>query len=136
MLMPKKVKYRKTHKGRRRYDGEASRGTYLSFGEYGLKALETHWITANQIESVRRLVARILKKRGKFWIRIFPAKSVTMKGAEIPMGQGKGAVDHYVAPIKAGTILFEVTGIPEELAREVFLGVAYKLPIKTRFITR
>ncbi len=134
--MPKKTKFRKSHKGRRRNQGIASSKTSLSFGKYGLKALEHAWITSRQIESVRITVARAVQKGGRLWIRIFPDKPVTQKGNEMPMGGGKGAVDHYVVAVKPGTVLFEVDGIPAEVAREVLELAAYKLPIKSKFITK
>lgn len=136
MLMPKKQKHRKSHKGRRRTKGQSSRGTTLAFGEYGLKSLQHRWITSRQIEAVRRALARALKKRGRIWIRIFPDKPVTAKGAEIPMGKGKGAVDHYVAAVKPGMILFEMTGVPEDVAKESFQSASHKLPVKTKFIAK
>lgn len=117
-------------------EGQASRGNILSFGDFGLKALEPKWITARQIEAARRTITRFLKKGGKMWIRIFPVKPVTFKGAEMPMGKGKGSVDHYVSPVKAGTILFEITGIDESVAKRALLLVSHKLPIKTRFIKK
>lgn len=130
--MPKKVKHRKQQKGRSK--GIASRGFDLSFGVYGLKALEKKWITARQIEAARRAIIRYLRKGGKLWIRIFPDKPVTKKGTEVPMGGGKGSVDHYVFPIKAGRIIFELDGISEKDAREAFKKASDKLPIKTKFI--
>ncbi|MDA2935644.1 50S ribosomal protein L16 [Patescibacteria group bacterium AH-259-L05] len=136
MLMPKKTKYRKAQKGRRRKHAVATKGTSLSFGEYGLKSLETHWVTARQIEAARRVLTRYLRKGGKMWIRIFPDKPVTMKGSEVPMGGGKGAVDHYVTPVKAGTIIFEITGIDEETAKHALNSASYKLPVKTKFISK
>jgi len=136
MLMPKKQKYRKSHKGRRRTKSQATRGTTVSFGEFGLKTLEHHWITARQIETVRRTITRAFKKKGKIWIRIFPAKPVTAKGSEVPMGKGKGAVDHYVVAVKPGMILFEVTGIDEELAKKALKAASYKLPVKTKFVSK
>lgn len=134
--MPKKVKHRKWMKGRRRGKGVETRGTKLVFGSFGLKALESKWITARQIEAARRAVIRYLRKGGKFWIRIFPAKPVTQKGTEVPMGGGKGSVDHYVFPIKPGRIIFELEGVSEEIAREAFGKAVDKLPIKTKFIKR
>jgi len=134
ILMPKKVKHRKWRKGRSK--GLASRGTKISFGSFGLKSLETRWITARQIEAARRAIIRYLRKGGKLWIRIFPAKPVTKKGTEVPMGGGKGSVDHYVFPLKPGRIIFELDGIKEEVAREAFRKAADKLPIKTKFIIR
>ncbi len=134
MLEPRKVKYRKWQKGRSK--GVAHRGTRLSFGSYGLKSMGTKWITARQIEAARRSIIRYLKKGGKLWIRIFPDKPITFKGIEVAMGGGKGAVDHYVYPIKPGRIIFELDGIDEAMAKEAFRKAADKLPIKTRFIKR
>lgn len=134
ILMPKKVKHRKWRKGRSK--GIETRGTELAFGTFGLKSLETKWITARQIEAARRAVIRYLKKGGKLWVRIFPDKPVTKKGTEVPMGGGKGGVDHYVFPIKPGRILFELEGLKEEQAREAFEKATDKLPIKTKFIKR
>ena len=136
MLMPKKVKHRKWHKGRRRSKGLETRGTELAFGSFGLKALEDKWLSARQIEAARRAIIRYLKKGGKLWIRIFPDKPITKKGTEVPMGGGKGSVDHYVFPIKPGRILFELEGIKEEIAREAFKIATDKLPIKTKFIKK
>ncbi|MEO0253914.1 MAG: 50S ribosomal protein L16 [candidate division WOR-3 bacterium] len=133
MLQPKRMKYRKMHRGRRK--GKAIDGYYLAFGEYGLKALESAWITANQIEACRLAIGRFLKKGGKLWIRIFPDKPVTKKPAETRMGKGKGNVDHYVAVVKRGRILFELAGVPEESARRAFEIASHKLPIKTRFVS-
>lgn len=134
MLIPKKVKYRKSMKGRSK--GVTKGGTEVAFGTFGLKSLGTRWITSRQIEAARRAIIRYLRKRGKLWIRIFPQKPVTTKGTEIPMGGGKGSVSHYVFPIKPGRILFEVAGIPEEEAREALRKASDKLPIKTKFIKR
>ncbi len=136
MLMPKKVKFRKLHKGRNRFGGQATRRVTIAFGEYGLKSLETKWITARQIEAARRAIIRLFKKGGKIWTRIFPDKSVTIKSAEVPMGGGKGAVDHYVAAVKAGTILFEVGGIDEATAKEALRLASHKLPVKTKLIKK
>ncbi len=136
MLMPKKVKHRKVFKGRRRGKGIASRKTNLSFGSFGLKSLGYAWVTARQIEAVRRTLIRALKKGGKIWIRIFPDKPVTTKGNEIPMGGGKGAVDHYVIPVKPGMILFEMDGITAEAAKEVMRLASHKLPVKTTFVSK
>ena len=132
--MPKKVKHRKWHKGSSR--GVETRATEICFGSYGLKSLGAKWITARQIEASRRYIIRYLKKGGKLWIRIFPDKPVTFKGTEIGMGKGKGAVDHYVYPIKPGRIIFELDGIKEEQARAAFRGAGIKLPIKTKFIKK
>lgn len=134
ILMPKKVKHRKWMRGRSR--GVESRGTELSFGSYGLKSLETEWITARQIEAGRRAILRYLKKGGKLWVRIFPDKPVTTKGTEVPMGGGKGNVDHYVFPVRPGRVIFELEGIKEDIAREAFKMAADKLPIKTKFLKR
>lgn len=136
MLLPKKVKHRKQHKGRNRFAGVSSRGTNLDFGQFGLKALETHWITARQIEAARRTMTRFLTREGKIWIRIFPDKPVTVKGAETPMGGGKGGVDHFVAAIKPGRILFEIDGVSESVAKEAMRLASHKLPVKTRFVKR
>jgi len=133
MLMPKRTKYRKQHRGRMK--GKAQAGNFLAFGDYGLKALEAHWITGNQIEAARLAIARYLKKGGKLWIRIFPDKPVTKKPAETRMGKGKGNVDHWVAVVKPGRILFEIAGVTEEQAREAFRRASHKLPIKTRFVS-
>ena len=111
-----------------------SRGAELAFGSFGLKAMENKWISARQIEAARRVVIRYLKKGGKFWIRVFPDKPVTVKGTEVPMGGGKGSVDHYVCAIKPGRMLFELEGLEEAMAREAFKGAADKLPIKTKFV--
>ena len=136
MLIPKKVKHRKWHKGRRRFKGVETRGTKLSFGSYGLKSQGRDWITARQIEAARRAMTRYVARGGKIWIRIFPDKPVTKKGAETPMGGGKGAVDHYVVPIKPGRILFEMDGVSKEVAEEAMRRASYKLPVKTKFITK
>ncbi|HHF58111.1 MAG TPA: 50S ribosomal protein L16 [candidate division WOR-3 bacterium] len=133
MLMPKRTKYRKQHRGRMK--GKAQAGNFLAFGDYGLKAMEAHWITGNQIEAARLAIARYLKKGGKLWIRIFPDKPVTKKPAETRMGKGKGNVDHWVAVVKPGRILFEIAGVTEEQAREAFRRASHKLPIKTRFVS-
>ncbi|MFH1451065.1 MAG: 50S ribosomal protein L16 [bacterium] len=134
LLIPKKVKHRKWHKGRSR--GVDRKATELSFGAYGLKSLGTVWITSRQIESSRRAIIRYLKKGGKVWIRIFPQKPVTSKGAETSMGGGKGGVDHYVFPIRPGRVIFELDGIKESEAREALRKAADKLPIKTKFIKK
>ena len=134
LLQPKKTKYRKQQKGRSK--GLATRGTSLAFGAFGLKSLGTKWITSHQIEASRMAIVRYLKRRGKLWIRIFPYKPVTSKGTEVPMGGGKGSIDHYVFPIKPGRILFELGGITEEQARVALKKASQKLPIKTKFIKR
>jgi len=134
MLMPKRVKYRKQMRGRMK--GRASRGIEVQFGDYGLQALEPSWITSRQIEAARRAIVRHVRRRGKLWIRIFPDKPVTAKPAETRMGKGKGSVDHWVAVVKPGRVLFEIAGVSEEAAREAMRLASYKLPIKTQFIAR
>lgn len=134
MLMPKRVKHRKQFRGRMR--GMAKRGTTVTFGDYGLQALEPGWINSRQIEACRRAIVRHLKRRGRVWIRIFPDKPVTAKPAETRMGKGKGAVEYWVAVVKPGHILFELRGANEEIAREALSRAAYKLPIKTKFVKR
>jgi len=134
MLMPKRVKYRKAHRGRMK--GKASRGATVSFGEYGLQALEPSWITSRQIEAARRAVVRHVRRGGKLWIRVFPDKPVTTKPAETRMGSGKGNVDHWVAVVKPGRVLFEIAGVEENTAREAFRLASQKLPIKTQFVSR
>lgn len=133
--MPKKVKYRKTHRGDQ-IRGPATQKIKLSFGSIGLKTLSAAWITSRQIESARRAITGHLQRRGKLWIRIFPDKSVTVKGNEIRMGGGKGAVDHYVAPVKPGVIMFEIDGVEVGLARAALKLAAYKLPVKTSIVTK
>lgn len=134
MLYPKKVKHRKWQKGRSK--GVEVRGTELVFGCFGLKSMSTKWITARQLEAARRAIMRYLKKGGKLWVRVFPDKPVTKKGTEVPMGGGKGSVDHYVFPCRPGRIIFEVDGINEERAKEAFRMAADKLPLKTKFVKR
>jgi len=134
--MPKKVKHRKMFKGRRITKGNTPRGHQIAFGTFGLKCLTTRWVTARQIEASRRAIIRYLKKGGKLWIRVFPDKPITQKGGEVGMGGGKGMVDHYVAVMKPGRIIFELAGVKEEIAREAFRSAADKLPIKTKFIKR
>ena len=134
MLMPKRTKYRKVHRGRRR--GTAKGGTKVSFGEYGIKALEEGWITARQIESARVAITRTVKRGGKVWITIFPDKPVTEKPAETRMGSGKGNPEFWVAVVKPGRVMFELSGVPEDLAREAMSRAGHKLPIKTRFVMR
>jgi large subunit ribosomal protein L16 len=134
MLQPNRLKYRKTHRGRRQ--GEASRGATVTFGEFGLQAMECGWLTSRQIEAARRAITHYIKRGGKIWIRIFPDKPVTSKPAETRMGSGKGAVDHYVAVTKPGRILFEVGGLKEDQAREAMRLAGYKLPIATRVVVR
>ncbi|MEO0202666.1 MAG: 50S ribosomal protein L16 [candidate division WOR-3 bacterium] len=134
MLMPKKVKYRKQQRGR--LDGKAKGGWYLAFGDYGLKALESAWITSNQIESCRVAITRALKKGGKLWIRIFPDKPITARPPETRMGKGKGNVEKWVAVVKRGKILFEIGGVKEEDAIQALKDAQHKLPIKTRIVKR
>jgi len=134
MLMPKRVKYRKQMRGRMK--GLAQRGNKVQYGDYGLQALEPAWITSRQIEACRRTVVRHIRRRGKVWIRIFPDKPVTAKPAETRMGKGKGTVDHWVAVVKPGRILFEMAGVDEEVAKEALSLASYKLPIKTKFVKR
>jgi large subunit ribosomal protein L16 len=134
MLMPKRTKYRKVHKGRMR--GRAMRGNTISFGEFGLQALEPIWITSRQIEAARRAITRYIRRGGKVWIRIFPDKPITQKPAETRMGGGKGAPDHWVAVVKPGRILFEVGGVTRDVAEEAMRLASHKLPIRTRFISR
>jgi large subunit ribosomal protein L16 len=134
VMMPKRVKYRKLQRGSRR--GLATTGIDLAFGEYGLKSLENGWLKNTQIEAVRVILARQLHKGGKLWIRAFPDKSVTKKPAEVRMGKGKGDLDHWVAVVKRGRVIFELGGVPEEYARQCFRLAAYKLPFKTKFVTR
>jgi large subunit ribosomal protein L16 len=134
MLMPKKVKHRKMMKGR--MTGLAVRGAAISFGEYGLKALEPAWITDRQIEAARIAMTRHIKRGGKIWIRMFPDKPITKKPAETRMGKGKGAPEYWVAVVKPGRILYEIEGVPENIAREAMMLAAQKLPIKVKFVTR
>ncbi|MFH1225867.1 MAG: 50S ribosomal protein L16 [bacterium] len=136
MLAPRKVKHRKSHKGRRRNKGVASRKVELSFGQYGLKSLESCWVSSRQIEAARRAVTNYFKRGGRIWIRIFPDKPVTAKSGEVPMGTGKGAVDHYVAVVKPGMIIFEVSGIDRASAQEAMKLAGHKLPVKTKFISK
>jgi large subunit ribosomal protein L16 len=134
MLMPKRVKYRKAQRGRMK--GIAVRGSSLAFGDYGLKALEPGWVTNRQIEAARVALTRSLKRGGKVWIRVFPDKPVTKKPAEVRMGSGKGAPDHWVAVIKPGRVMFEMAGVPEATAREAMRLAGHKLPITTRFVVK
>ncbi len=136
MLLPKKVKFRKAHKGRRRQLGVATRINNVSFGDFGIKSEEYGWISSRQIEAVRRILARYTKRNGKVWIRVFPDKPVTKKGNETPMGGGKGSPDHYVAVVKPGTVLFEMVGVTETIAKEAMRFAGYKLAVKTRFIEK
>ena len=134
MLMPKKVKFRKQQRGRRR--GLATRGGELSFGDFGLQAMEPGWVTARQIEAARIAMTRHVKRGGKIWLRVFPDKSVSKKPAETRMGKGKAAPSHYVAVVKPGKILFEMGGVPEEMARSAMRLCAHKIPFRTKFVKR
>ena len=134
MLQPKRVKYRKTHRGTRR--GKAQSGSTIEFGEFGLQAMEAEWVTARQIEAARRVIVRYLRRGGKMWIRIFPDKSVTKKPAETRMGSGKGAPDHWAAVVKPGRMLFEIGGIKENMAREAMILASHKLSIDTKFVVK
>ena len=134
MLLPKRVKYRKQHRGR--MTGKALRGNAVTYGDYGLQALEPCWITSNQIEAARVAINRFIKRGGQVWIKIFPDKPVTAKPAETRMGSGKGSPEYWVAVIKPGRVLFEMSGVTFEEAREAMRLAAYKLPCKTRFLTR
>ena len=134
MLMPKRVKYRKAHRGRMK--GLAGRGAEINFGDFALQALEPCWMTSRQIEAARRAIVRHLKRSGRLWIRVFPDKPVTAKAAETRMGGGKGNLDHWVAVVKPGRVIFELGGVGEDVAREAMRLAAHKLPIKTQFVTR
>ncbi|TDJ56128.1 MAG: 50S ribosomal protein L16 [Ignavibacteria bacterium] len=134
MLMPKRVKYRKSQRGR--MTGKAQRGSTIAFGDFGLKSLDPHWITSRQIEACRIAVTRKMKRDGKVWIRIFPDKPVSKKPLETRMGKGKGAPEFWVAVVKPGRILFEVSGVSKELAKAALKLASHKLPIKTKFVTR
>lgn len=134
MLLPKKVKHRKAHKGHTR--SRATRGTNLTFGNFGLESLGTAWISSRQIEAARRAITHYLQRGGKVWIRIFPDKPITRKGTEVPMGGGKGNVEFYVAVVEPGRILFEIDGVTEAIAKEAFRKAAFKLPMKTTFIKK
>ncbi len=136
MLIPKKVKHRKWQKGRSLNRKIETRGTALSFGSFGLQALESHWINSRQIEASRKAITHFTKKGGKMWIRIFPDKPITKKPPEVTMGGGKGAVEYYVCPVKSGRILFEIDGISKELANEALRRAGHKLPVKTRIISK
>ena len=136
MLMPKKVKHRKWHKGRSRKRLVETRGTTVSYGSHGMQALEPAWLNSRQIEAGRRAITRSLKREGKVWIRIFPDKPVTQKAAEVGMGKGKGSVDHYVFPVRPGRIIFEVGGVTDEHARSALKSAGHKMPFKTKIVTR
>ena len=134
MLMPKRVKYRRVHRGRMK--GKAQRGNTLAYGEYGIKALEPAWITSNQIEAARRAMTRYIRRGGNIWIKIFPDKPVSEKPAETRLGSGKGAPEYWVAVVKPGRVLFEMSGVSEEVAREAMRLASMKLPIKTKFVKK
>ena len=134
MLLPKKVKHRKWQRGKSH--GIESRATELHFGSFGLKSLGTSWVTSRQLEASRRAILRFFKKGGKMWIRVFPDKPITTKGNEVPLGGGKGGVDHYVFPMRPGRIIFEIDGLSEEMARRALKVAGNKLPIKTKFIKK
>ena len=132
--MPKKVKHRKQMKGRMR--GKAYRGSTISFGSFALKSLSTSWVSSRQIEAARRAMTRYVQRGGKIWIRIFPDKPITKKAAEVPMGSGKGSLDHYAAVVKPGKIIFEMDGVDEAIAREAMRRASHKLSVKTKFISK
>ena len=134
MLMPKRVKYRKVMRGRLK--GLAQRGNQVTFGSFGLQAMDRHMITSRQIEAARRAIVRYIRRGGKVWIRIFPDKPMTKRAAETRMGSGKGSVDHWVAPVRPGRMLFEMAGVREEIAREALRLAAHKLPLRTQFVKR
>lgn len=134
LLMPKKIKHRKWHKDVSK--GVECRATEINFGSYGLKSLDTKWITSRQLEAARRYIIRYMKKGGKLWVRIFPDKPVTSKGGETGMGSGKGAVDHYVFAIRPGRMIFELDGLKEDISKEALEGAGRKLPIKTKFVKK
>ena len=134
MLMPKRVKYRRVHRGRMK--GKALKGNTITYGDYGLQAIEPCWMTSNQIVAARRAMTRYIKRGGNIWIKVFPDKPVTKKPAEVRMGSGKGAPEYWVAVVKPGKVLFEMAGVSEEVAREAMRLAAMKLPIKTKFIAR
>jgi len=134
MQQPKRVKFRKAQRGNRR--GKANSGNMVSFGDYGLQALESAWITAAQIEAARRAITRYIRRGGKVWIRVFPDKPVSKKAAETRMGSGKGAPDHWVAVVRSGKMMFEMAGVGEQVAKEAIRLAQHKLPLKTKFVLR
>ena len=136
MLLPSKVKFRKSHKGRRRNTGVSTRRTTVDFGSMGIKAMEYGWVSSRQIEAARRAIVHYIKKGGKLWIRIFPDKSVTAHGNENTMGGGKGAVDHYVAVVRPGTVLFELDGVTDDIAKEAMRRAGHKLPVLTKLVKK
>ena len=134
MLSPKRTKFRRPHRGN--FKGTATRGNKISFGDYALQALEPCWLTSRQIEAGRRVMTRYVRRTGKLWIRIFPDKPITIRPAETRMGSGKGAPDYWVAVIKPGKVLYEITGVPENVARRAMKIASYKMPVKTKFLTK
>ncbi len=136
MLIPKKVKHRKWHKGRSKKRMVETRGLQLNYGLYGLKALEAHWLTARQIEAARKTITNFVKREGRLWIRVFPDKPITKRPPETTMGGGKGAVEYYVFPVRPGRIIFEMDGVAEASARRALQLAGYKLPFKTRIVIR
>jgi len=134
MLIPKKVKHRKHHRGSSK--GKAMSGNFIAFGSFALKAMENSWVTSRQIEAARRAMTRYIQRGGKVWIRIFPDKSVTSHGNESPMGSGKGAVDHFVAVVQKGRVMFEMDGVTQDQAKEAMRLASHKLPVKSRFISK
>jgi large subunit ribosomal protein L16 len=136
MLIPRKMKHRKWHKGRGKRMHAASRKTTLAFGDFGIKAVGESWVTSRQIEAARRVITRVTRKGGRLWIRIFPDHPITKKGNEMPMGKGKGAVDHYITVVRPGTVMFEVGGADPVATREALRLASYKLPVKTKVIER
>ena len=134
MLLPKRVKYRRVHRGRLK--GKATRGNFVAYGDFGIAATEPAWITSNQIEAARIAMTRYIKRGGQVWIKIFPDKPVTQKPAETRMGSGKGSPEYWVAVVKPGRVLFEIAGVSEEIAREALRLASHKLPVKTKFVTR
>ena len=134
MLSPKRTKFRRPHRGN--FKGTATRGNKISFGDYALQALEPCWLTSRQIEAGRRVMTRYVRRTGKLWIRIFPDKPITIRPAETRMGSGKGAPDYWVAVIKPGKVLYEITGVPEPVARRAMKIASYKMPVKTKFLTK
>lgn len=136
MLLPKKVKHRKWHKPRRMNKGIATRTNTVAFGSYGIVATTHAWVSSRQIESARRVITRYIRRGGKMWIRLFPDRPVTRKGSEVPMGGGKGAPDHYVTTVKPGTVMFELEGVSEDMAKEALVLAGHKLPVKVRFVKK
>ncbi len=136
MLIPKKVKHRKWQKGRSRKRQVETRGITLSFGSFGLQSLENAWVSSKQIEAARKTISHFTKRGGKVWLRIFPDKPITKRPPETTMGGGKGSVEYYVFPVRVGRMLFEIDGVPQEVAREAFRRAGHKLPVKTRFVTK